>query len=165
MVNCLCLCYNSIIMANTLLIYGSLTGNTEGVAYKLQAFCKTKGKDVEVKNAVDADLTDLQGNYTGFIFACSTWDDGLAQADFADFIERVNKNQVSLAGKKVAILGCGDSNYVHFCGATAIIEKTFITEMGGNKIIDNLHIDGFPETEENQVRYNHWAEKLVILID
>ncbi len=152
-------------MANTLLIYGSLTGNTEGIAYKLQEFCKTRGKEVEVKNALDADIADLQGAYSTFIFACSTWDDGLCQADFADFIERVNKSQINLAGKKIAILGCGDSNYVHFCGATAIIEKTFVTDMSGAKIIENLHIDGYPETEENQALLNRWMEKLVALID
>jgi len=152
-------------MANTLLIYGSLTGNTEGVAYKLQEFCKSKGKDIEVKNAVDADLTDLQSTYSSFIFACSTWDDGLPQADFVDFIDRINKSQLNLAGKKIAVLGCGDSNYVHFCGATPTIEKTFITDMGGSKIIETLRIDGFPETEENQTRLNQWAEKLVNLLD
>lgn len=152
-------------MANTLLIYGSLTGNTEGVAYKLQEFCKTKGKEVEVKNALDSDLADLQGNYNNFIFACSTWDDGLPQADFADFIERINKSQLNLTGKKIAILGCGDSNYVHFCGATSIIEKVFVTEMGGAKIIENLHIDGYPDTEENQTALKIWSEKLADLID
>lgn len=152
-------------MANTLLIYGSLTGNTEGVAYKLQEFCKNKGKNIEVKNAIDADLIDLQGNYDTFIFACSTWDDGLAQADFADFIERVNKGQLNLTGKKIAILGCGDSNYVHFCGATTIIEKVFVTDMGGTKIIETLHIDGYPETEENQTLLNRWTEKLIALLN
>lgn len=152
-------------MANTLLIYGSLTGNTEGVAYKLQELCKTKGKDIEIKNAVDADLTDLQGSHSSFVFACSTWDDGLPQADFADFIERVNKSQLNLAGKKIAILGCGDSNYTHFCGATEIIEKVFIAEMGGTKIIETLRVDGYPATEENQNLLNRWAEKLITLID
>lgn len=152
-------------MANTLLIYGSLTGNTEGVSYKLQEFFKAKEKDIEVKNAVDADLADLQGAHNNFIFACSTWDDGLPQADFADFIERVNKSQINLTGKKIAILGCGDSNYTHFCGATTTIEKIFVTEMGGSKIIENLRIDGYPETEENQVAINNWSEKLVELID
>ena len=158
-------CYNLVIMANTLLIYGSLTGNTEGVSYKLQEFCKTKGKEVEVKNAIDADLADLQGPHSSFIFACSTWDDGLPQADFVDFIERVNKSQISLAGKKIAILGCGDSNYVHFCGAIEAIEKAFVTEMGGTKIMESLRIDGYPETEENQAILNRWVEKLVTLID
>lgn len=153
------------IMANTLLIYGSLTGNTEGVAYKLQVLAQNKGKNIEVKNALDADLADLQGNYTTYIFACSTWDDGLPQADFADFIDRIKPSQIKLNGKKVAILGCGDSNYVHFCGATKIIEQVFVTEMMATKIIETLHLDGFPETEENQTQLQSWAEKLINLLD
>lgn len=165
MVNYLSICYNKNIMANTLLIFGSLTGNTEGVAHKIQEMSQAKGKEIEVKNAIDAGVEDLTGPYTGFIFACSTWDDGLPQADFADFIERINANKPSLAGKKVAILGCGDSNYVHFCGATQILEQTFINEMGGQKVLESLHIDGYPEMEENQAILKNWVDKLVELID
>lgn len=151
-------------MANTLLIYGSLTGNTEGVAYKVQEILREKGKEIEVKNALDSDLPDLTAPYDNFIFACSTWDDGLPASDFNDFIERISSVKPSLAGKKIAILGCGDSNYVHFCGATATIEALFVTEMGGEKIIENLHIDGYPDMEENQVILRTWSEKLANLI-
>ena len=151
-------------MANTLLIYGSLTGNTEGVAYKIQEILREKGKEIEVKNAIDADINDLTGAYDNFIFAASTWDDGLPASDFNDFIERISSGQPSLTGKKVAILGCGDSNYVHFCGATTIMEKAFIADMGGEKIIETLRIDGYPEMEENQNLVRNWVEKLAALL-
>lgn len=152
-------------MAKTLLIYGSLTGNTEGVAYKLQALAQSQGKEIAVKNALDADLADLQGDQSAYILACSTWDDGLPQADFAEFLEKIKPSSINLADKKVAILGCGDSNYVHFCGATTIIEEVFVKKMGANKIIDTLRIDGYPESEENQAQFQNWAEKLIALLD
>ncbi len=152
-------------MANTLLIYGSLTGNTEGVAFKIQEILREKGKEIEVKNAIDADLNDLNGPYSNFIFACSTWDDGLPQADFNEFIERISVAKPSLAGKNVAILGCGDSNYVHFCGATTIMENLFINDLAGQKIIETLRIDGYPDMEENQTIIRDWAEKLGGLIN
>jgi len=151
-------------MTNTLLIYGSLTGNTEGVAYKVQEILREKGKEIEVKNAIDADLEDLTAPYQTLILACSTWDDGLPASDFNDFIERISTNKPNLADKKIAILGLGDSNYVHFCGATATIEQLFVTEMGGQKIIDTLHIDGYPDMEENQTSVRAWTEKLAALI-
>ena len=151
-------------MANTLLIYGSLTGNTEGVAYKVQEILRAQGKEIEVKNAIDSDLPDLTAPYDNFILACSTWDDGLPASDFNDFIERISSNLPSLAGKKIAILGLGDSNYVHYCAATTIIEKLFVTQMGGQKIIDTLHIDGYPDMEENQAAVKNWAEQLAALI-
>lgn len=152
-------------MANTILIYGSLTGNTEGVAFKVQEILREKGKEIEVKNALDCDLEDLTKPYTGFIFASSTWDDGLPASDFNDFIERISSSKPSLAGKKIAILGCGDSNYVHFCGATTIIENLFVNEMGGQKVIETIHIDGYPDMEENQALIRDWAMKLADSID
>lgn len=152
-------------MANTLLIYGSLTGNTEGVAYKIQEICKSKGKEIEVKNALDADLEDLTGAHHTLILAASTWDDGLPQADFADFIERINSSQPSLASKKIAVFGCGDSNYVHYCYAVDILEKLFVGDLGGQKIIDSLKIDGYPDMEENQASVQAWAERLADLLD
>lgn len=152
-------------MANTLLIYGSLTGNTEGVSFKIQEILRGKGKEIDVKNAIDADISDLTGTYSGFIFGSSTWDDGLPASDFNDFLERINSVKPSLAGKKIAIFGLGDSNYVHFCGATTIMENTFATEMGGTKIIETLHVDGYPDMEENQAIIKTWAEKLAELID
>lgn len=151
-------------MANTLLIYGSLTGNTEGVSYKVQEILREKGKEIEVKNSIDSDLVDLTGPYENLIFACSTWDDGLPASDFNDFIERISTNKPNLAGKKVAILGCGDSNYVHFCGASATIENLFVSEMGGQKIIETLNIDGYPDMEENQAAIRTWTEKLSSLL-
>lgn len=152
-------------MANTLLIYGSLTGNTEGVAFKIQEILRGKGKEIDVKNAIDADVNDLTAPYSGFIFGSSTWDDGLPASDFNDFLERINSAKPSLAGKKIAIFGLGDSNYVHFCSATSIMEKTFVDEMTGTKIIETMRIDGYPEMEENQAIVNNWAEKLANLID
>jgi len=152
-------------MAKTLLIFGSLTGNTENVAYKIQEICKAKGKEIEVKNALDADASDLTGEYSSFIFASSTWDDGQLQSDFNDFIERIAESKPSLAEKKVAIFACGDSNYVNFCGSASILERVFVNEMGGKKIAEILRVNGYPETEENQTLIQGWAEKLADLID
>ncbi len=152
-------------MAKTLLIYGSLTGNTENISNKVQALCKAKGKEIEIKNAMDADPSDLSGPYQNFILASSTWEDGQPQADFNDFIQKVVTVKPNLVGKKIAILGCGDSNYAHFCGATDIIEKIFVNDLGGKKIIETLRIDGYPETENNQTLLKNWAEKLAELID
>lgn len=152
-------------MANTLLIYGSLTGNTEGVAYNVQSMLREKGKEIDVKNAIDADIADLTGSYSNYIFACSTWDDGLPVSDFNDFLERISSSQPSLAGKKIAMIGLGDSNYVHFCGAISIMEQAFIAKMGGEKIIEPLRIDGYPEMEENKTHVQEWVEKLAPLIN
>ena len=151
-------------MTNALIIYGSLTGNTEGVANKIQALMAEKGKEVTVKNASDCGVEDLTGPEPVLILASSTWDDGLLQADFIDFMERISSEKPNLSNKKVAFFGCGDSNYTKFCGAIGILEKEFAANMGGQKIIESLRIDGFPESTENQTAINNWAESLAKLI-
>lgn len=152
-------------MANTLLIYGSLTGNTETLSHKIQEMLTAKGKEIDIKNAADSEATDLTGPHTTYILASSTWDDGLTTADFGDFIERLKASNPSLAGKKIAIVALGDSNYVHFCGAADVMEGYFVNQLGGQKIVESLRIDGYPEMEENQNLVNNWVEKLATLID
>ena len=151
-------------MANALIIYGSLTGNTEGVAHKIQSLMAEKGKEITVKNANECGVEDLTGPEPVLILASSTWDDGLLQADFNDFIERIDSEKPDLSNKKVAFFGCGDSNYTKFCGAIGILEKEFAAEMGGQRITESLRIDGFPESEENQTAIKNWVESLANLI-
>jgi flavodoxin short chain len=148
------------IMANTLILYGSLTGNTQSVAEKIQSICQSKGKEVEVKNIADADAQDLTGPHSCLIFASSTWDDGHLQADWADFMERTANQPIDLTGKKVAIFGCGDSNYSVFCGAVEVLEQEFLVKRHGEKLMESLKIDGFPDMTENQTAIQAWAEQL-----
>jgi flavodoxin short chain len=151
-------------MANALIIYGSLTGNTEGVANKIQSLMAEKGKEVTIKNAGECGVADLTGPEPILILASSTWDDGLLQADFADFLERIASEKPNLSAKKMAFFGCGDSNYNKFCGAIDILESEFTGPMAGQKIVESLRIDGFPESEENQTSINNWVENLATLI-
>jgi flavodoxin short chain len=151
-------------MANALVIYGSLTGNTEGVANKIKDLMTEKGKTIEVRNSAECGVEDLTGPEPVLILASSTWDDGLLQADFADFMERIASEIPNLADKKVAFFGCGDSNYNKYCGAVGILETEFAQNMGGQKIIESLKIDGFPEGEENINAIQAWVDQLATLI-
>jgi flavodoxin short chain len=151
-------------MSKTLIIYGSLTGNTEGAAFKISDLLQAAGHTVEVKNAVDCELDALQGDFDHLLLACSTWDDGLPQGDFKDFMERVETSELDLSSKKVSMLGLGDSNYVHFCGALEAMEELFIGKFKGQKIIEHLRIDGYPDMEENQQKVAAWVEQLKGLI-
>ena len=87
-------------MSKTLIIYGSLTGNTEGVAFKISDMLQTAGHETEVRNAIDCELDALEGDFDHLMLACSTWDDGLPQGDFLEFMERVENAQLDLSAKK-----------------------------------------------------------------
>jgi flavodoxin I len=103
----------------------------------------------------DTNPEDLT-KYDVLVLGSSTWDDGLLQQDFRDFVEGL---EVDLTGKKLAIFGLGDSNYPDFCEAADILEETF-TKLGGKTIVATLKIDGFPDEEENEQKIKAWCQEL-----
>jgi len=134
-------------MAKALVVFGSTTGNTEAVAGYVAETLVGGGMDVEVKNAAKVSASGLAGDYDIVLFGCSTWgDDEIElQEDFVPLYEELEK--AALAGKKVAVFGCGDSSYTHFCGAVdAIAEKA--GQLGATVVGMPLKIDGDPDKGE-----------------
>jgi flavodoxin I len=85
------------------LLYGSQTGNTELIATKIQA---ELGTDVvDVFNVRDADIETLN-QYTIFIMAAPTWYDGEMQADWEDFMPKMES--MDFNEKFVGFVALGD---------------------------------------------------------
>ena len=60
-----------------LLIYGTLTGNTEAVAKQIKKIVEEAGKELEIKNINQTNVEDIAQVENLLIVASSTWDDGL----------------------------------------------------------------------------------------
>jgi len=144
-------------MSKILIVYGSTTGNTEIVAEQVSDILKDKGADVTMKNVVDATVAELGNGYDLTVLGSSTWgdDDIEFQEDFAVFYDEMDK--ADLKGKKIALFGCGDSSYEHFCGAVDLLEEK--TETLGGKIVgEPLRIDGDPEESSSDI--DDWAAEI-----
>jgi flavodoxin I len=142
-----------------LLLYGTLTGNTEAVAQQIQTKAQEAGKELEIKNINQANTEDIAQVENLLIVASSTWDDGLPCSDMADFLEEYSEEIPNLSGKKLAFFGCGDSNYSKFCAAVDTLEGIFVAK-GGQKITNSLKIDGYIEDESNQEKIKLFAEQI-----
>ena len=96
-------------MANKIgLFFGSSTGNTEAVAYQLQAEINSvDGWECDVHN-IGASTPDLVLKYTHIIFGIPTWNTGELQDDWDIFLPRIA--EMNLSGKKMALFGLGDQN-------------------------------------------------------
>ena len=143
-------------MAKALVVFGSTTGNTEEVAGYVAETLVGEGMAVDVRNATKVSAQDLAAGYDLVLFGCSTWGDEAIelQEDFAPLYEEFDK--ACLAGKKVAVFGCGDSSYTYFCGAVdAITEKA--EECGARIVTTGLKIDGQPDKGEAMA----WARDVV----
>jgi flavodoxin short chain len=144
-------------MANALIVYGTTTGNTEMVAEQISYTLQEKGIEVTKKNVVDATIEELGNSYDITLLGSSTWgDDEIEfQEDFADYFEELDK--AKLKDKKVAIFGCGDSSYEHFCGAVDLLEVK-VEDLGAKMIGEPLRIDGDPEDSSGEI--TSWAEEI-----
>jgi flavodoxin short chain len=146
-------------MAKALIVFGSTTGNTEGVADDICKIMNKNGIPTHIKNAADVSPAGLAEGYDAVVMGCSTWGDADVelQDDFVDIYENMDK--VGLAGKKVAVFGCGDSSYTHFCGAVDVIEKK-AESLGAKIVVGSLKIDGDPEGDAVE----SWAREVMGMI-
>ena len=142
-------------MSKALIVFGSTTGNTESTAEVINDVLEGKDWDTVLKNVDETSVEELSWDYDLVLLGSSTWgDDEIEiQEDFAEFYEKMN--QVSLSGKKVAVFGCGDSSYEHFCGAVDVIGEK-VEELGGKLAVDSLKIDGDPDDADDDIK--DWAE-------
>ncbi len=134
-------------MSAILIVYGSTTGNTESVAERITSTLYKAGHEVTLKNAADVAPAGLAEGFDLVLLGSSTWgdEDIELQDDFIPLYE--NLEECGLAGKKVAVFGCGDSGYTHFCGAVDAIEEK-AAQMGAAIVAGSLKIDGDPDMQE-----------------
>ncbi|UTA46517.1 flavodoxin [Simiduia sp. 21SJ11W-1] len=90
-------------MAKIGLFFGSDEGNTEAVAYRIQARLGTEV--VDVHDVADVTVLDFD-DYEHIILGIPTWDFGQIQSDWEDFWGDIES--VDFTGKTVALFGLGD---------------------------------------------------------
>lgn len=90
-------------MAEIGLFFGSDEGNTESVAYRIQA--RLGAENCEVMDIADATQLDF-ADYTTLVLGIPTWDFGQIQSDWEEFWDDVS--EIDFSGKTVALFGLGD---------------------------------------------------------
>ena len=133
-------------MGTTLIVYASMTGNTEEIANLIGEGIHQAGEVFEQKDILEVDAAELQ-NYDGILLGTYTWGDGDLPDEFLDFYEEMST--LNLIGKRAAVFGSCDSSYEHRGRAVDIlIEK--LKELGADIIQDELKIDLSPSKAEKE---------------
>ena len=88
-------------MKKTLVVFGSTTGTCEDLAARI-----AEKLGAEAINVTDLDSSTIAA-YDNLILGTSTWGAGELQDDWYDGVETLKA--AGLAGKTVALFGCGDS--------------------------------------------------------
>ena len=145
-------------MSNVLIVYGSTTGNTAGVADALGAQLRAAGHTVDVKDAADVTAEGLCAGRDAVLFGCSAWgiDDVELQPDFIPLYETFD--HMGVGGVPVACFATGDIGYEHFCGAVDVIEKR-LEELGAVFLTEGLKLDG--DFSENRLQVGAWGRDIL----
>jgi flavodoxin I len=129
-----------------IVVYASLTGNTEDMALKIVKGIKEAGIEPVVKNVDDVKPEDLL-NYDGIVLGAYTWGDGELPDEFLDFYD--DMDQLALEGKKAAVFGSCDSAYSQYGVAVdMLIDK--LKERGADVVLEGLKVELTPTKADKE---------------
>lgn len=137
-------------MKKTVIIYGSSTGTCQSIA-------ETIANKLGVSDILDvAEVTAAQVNvYDNLLLGTSTWGAGDMQDDWYSGIKEI-KN-ANLAGKTVALFGCGDSQSYSdtYCDGMGEIYREL--QGTGCNIIGQVPTDGYTYDDSTAVVDGHFV--------
>ncbi|KFZ42161.1 flavodoxin [Anoxybacillus flavithermus] len=134
-------------MAKVIMVFTSMTGNTEEMAEAIAEGVREQGVELDVKEVLDATATELE-KYDGILLGAYTWGDGELPDDFLDFYDELD--DVDLTGKKAAVFGSCDSSYEKYGAAVDILTEK-LQERGAEVVLQGLKIELTPTNEEKQL--------------
>lgn len=122
-------------MKKTVVIYGSSTGTCQSIAENIASKLGVEAVDVANLNAT------LIAEYDNLLLGTSTWGSGELQDDWYDGVKVLKDS--TLAGKTVAVFGCGDAESYSdtFCSAMAEIYN--VAKEAGATVIGEVSTDGY----------------------
>ncbi|XEC95457.1 flavodoxin [Paenibacillus tarimensis] len=133
-------------MPTVIIVYASMTGNTEEMAEAVAEGVREAGVDPVVKSVLDANAGEL-AEYDAVILGAYTWGDGELPDEFLDFYEEMD--EIDLSGRKSAVFGSADSAYPQFGAAVdTLLEK--LRERGAENVLEGMKVELGPSDSEKQ---------------
>lgn len=130
-------------MKSTIVIYGSSTGTCQSIAQTIAS--KLDAQAVDVASVDEATIA----SYDNLILGTSTWGAGEMQDDWYDGVKTL-KN-AGLAGKTIALFGCGDSESYSdtFCGGMKELYDAVV--VAGGNVLPGVSTEGYTFDESEAV--------------
>ncbi|MGC3872214.1 assimilatory sulfite reductase (NADPH) flavoprotein subunit [Halomonas sp. GXIMD04776] len=121
-------------------LYGSQTGNAEGVAQQTYERAQARGFKARLLDMAEASKKDFKqaGN---FLVVVSTQGEGEPPDTAEGFFELIDGRKApKLEGARFSVLGLGDSSYEYFCHTGKHLDERFAA-LGGERIHDRQDCD------------------------
>lgn len=123
-----------------MVLYATETGNAAGVAKQAAERFNAAGLEARAVNMADYKQRDLKGE-THVVMVAATHGEGDPPEGAAGFFEFLaGRKAPKLDGVKFAVLGLGDTSYVHFCEAAKILDRRF-EALGAERLAERVDCD------------------------
>lgn len=131
-------------LSKIMIVYASLTGNTEEMAELIAEGIRSTGAAADLKMVEDCNAVRLL-EYDACLLGAYTWGDGELPDEFADFVDEMK--ELDLAGIQAAVFGSGDTSYRLYCAAVDELEQR-LREFGAIIVQPPLKVEYGPSPEE-----------------
>ena len=131
-------------MATFIMVYTSMTGNTEMMANAIAEGIREAGHEIKQLDSYDAHASDVLP-YDGILVGTFTWGSGDLPDEMLDFYGELFK--VDLTGKKAVVFGSYDSLYGDDGMAVDTMIET-LRKRGANVVADGFKIELTPSPEQ-----------------
>lgn len=143
-----------------LLVYATHSGSTFVVGEMIRD-ALSKSFEVVMQNAVETKPEDIK-NYDTVILGSPSWlsrgSEGMPSEMMLKLIDVWQKEK--FPNKQFAVYGCGDSGFIHFCGAVDYMDN-FVKTVEGQVVMPSLKLDSFWfELDKDVPQAKKWANDL-----
>jgi flavodoxin I len=149
-------------LTNAILVFASMSGNTETMAMSIAEGVKELGVNLVIRECYEVEPDELI-NYDGILLGSYTWGEGEFPDEFVDLYDEMEHLDFSL--KKGAVFGSGSTLYSCFGGAVDLLSKK-LTDRGAEILNPPLKMEQTPNDNEIAICKEfgkQFAEKLIAL--
>jgi len=141
-------------MNDVIVAYGTETGNSEGLAERLQQQLQGSGHGVRLLELDDVQLPSIP-QAKAFLVITSTYGEGDPPGNAELFYDALMAGGVPLGGVAFSVCALGDSDYEHYCKCGRDIDAQ-LEALGGRRIAQRVECDAGDESP-----YDGWVAQLM----